>query len=231
MPWSLSNLAHASLFPGAVLGLFAAARLFDVPNGYDWVLAGAIAVQGLLLATRLESAREAAWIALFHAMGVSLEIWKVNHGGWAYPEPAFTKLMGVPLVTGFMYASIGSFVLSLSRHVRVDLPAGSLLFAGLCYLNFWTNVWILDLKIPLVLVGLVLFRRVRVGRVPLLLLFPVLGGAIWMAENWGTLFGAWEYPRQTEGWTWVPPDKLLSWTVLGAVATILVVSRPQKTAP
>ena len=213
-----------------MLGLLAATRVLELPHRYDLLLVGCVLVQVVLVLTKLETAREAGWIAIFHLMGVSLEIWKVNHGGWAYPEPGFAKVLGVPLFTGFMYASIGSFVLSLSRRVRVDLPRGAGLWAAACYLNFWTNVWIPDLKPLLGLVAVVLFWRVRVGRIPLLLLFCVLGGAIWMAENWGTAFGSWEYPRQAEGWTWVPPDKLLSWTVLGAVATVLVLSRPQKVA-
>lgn len=223
---------HAALFPGFVLGALALSQhvaIAGIPR-YDLLLLAMVGMQALLVATKIETPREAAWIAVFHAMGVALEIWKVSHGGWAYPEPAFAKLLGVPLFSGFMYASIGSFVLSLSRHVEVVLPRGSLLFAAACYLNFWTNVWIPDLKPALVLVAVVLFWRTRVGPVPLLLLFPVLGGAIWMAENWGTLFGSWEYPRQAGGWTWVPPDKLLSWTVLGAVAVLLVLSRPQKVA-
>ncbi|HJN74298.1 MAG TPA: DUF817 family protein [Myxococcota bacterium] len=224
---ALRAVLHASLFPGFVLCALAVSRFVEIPGvaRYDMLLLAMLGMQVLLVATRVETLAEAGWIAIFHLMGVALEIWKVSHGGWAYPEPGLAKVLGVPLFAGFMYASIGSFVLSLSRHVRVDLPRGSLLFAGLCYLNFWTNVWIWDLKPVLALAGLALFWRTRVGRVPILLAFPALGVAIWMAENWGTLFGSWEYPRQAHGWTPVPPDKLLSWTVLGAVAVILVLSR------
>lgn len=45
-----------------------------------------------------------------------MEIFKVNAGSWSYPEPGVIKLFDVPLFSGFMYASVGSF---MARTIRV----------------------------------------------------------------------------------------------------------------
>jgi uncharacterized membrane protein YoaT (DUF817 family) len=55
---------------------------------------------------RLETWEEARVILLFHLTGTAMEWFKVScRKSWAYPEPALFKLMGVPLFSGFMYAS------------------------------------------------------------------------------------------------------------------------------
>jgi uncharacterized membrane protein YoaT (DUF817 family) len=44
-------------------------------------------------------------------------------GSWAYPEPALTKIFGVPLYSGFLHAAVGSYVVAAWR--LVDPPANS----------------------------------------------------------------------------------------------------------
>jgi hypothetical protein len=48
-----------------------------------------------------------------------MEVFKVKAGSWAYPEPAWTKFGGVPLFSGFMYASVASFLIQVWH--RLDL--------------------------------------------------------------------------------------------------------------
>jgi uncharacterized membrane protein YoaT (DUF817 family) len=229
-------LLEAASFPGFVLGMIALTRFAQVPglHRYDLLLLCFLGWQLGMWLLKVETTREVAAIFLFHLMGVTLEMWKVAHGGWSYPEPGLSKVLEVPLYSGFMYASIGSFFLALWKRLELRMiappPVGpTLALTALAYVNFWTNVWLPDLKPLVVLLALPLFWRSRLqadlGRrvgVPLLLVFPLLGGAVWLAENWGTAFGSWRYPRQDQGWTWVPEDKLLSWTVLVLVSVVIV---------
>ena len=202
---------------------------------YDALLGLAIAFQLFMLLTRRETPREFATIAIFHAMGLMMELIKVKNGGWSYPEHCVTKVAGVPLFSGFMYASVGSFVLELTKRLGVtQLPHRGLLiglFVAL-YGNFISNLWYPDLKLFLLAVLTVALWRARLGAMPLLPLFPAVGVTVWVAENWATAFGIWRYPRQANGWVPVPPDKLLSWTALAAVSFLLLaVSRGRQPAP
>jgi uncharacterized membrane protein YoaT (DUF817 family) len=66
-----------------------------------------------MLIGRLETVDEAKAIALFHAIGFALEVFKTSAGiqSWAYPEFAYSKILGVPLFSGFMYAAVGSYII------------------------------------------------------------------------------------------------------------------------
>lgn len=235
----LTGLARAALFPGLVLTVLALTQWIQVPGvaRYDVIFVVLLAIQIGLVVFKVETPREAATIFLFHALGVTLEGVKVNlHGGWSYPDPAVLKVWNIPLFSGFMYASIGSFLLGAAKQWQVrtegfpKLPI-AIAFTAAVYGNFIANVWLPDAKWPLVVIALVLFRKTalvgqigaRAFRVPYLGVFPILGVLLWLAENLGTAVGTWQYPRQAEGWTWVPPDKLLSWAVLTLVSGTLVV--------
>ena len=82
---------------------------------YDALLIYALAIQVSFLALKLESWREARVILLFHLTGTAMEIFKVDAGSWAYPEEAVMKIWGVPLFSGFMYASVGSYIARVWR--------------------------------------------------------------------------------------------------------------------
>jgi uncharacterized membrane protein YoaT (DUF817 family) len=59
---------------------------------YDALVIYAITLQALFLIFKLETLAEARVILLFHLTGTAMEIFKVNVGSWAYPEPAILKL-------------------------------------------------------------------------------------------------------------------------------------------
>jgi uncharacterized membrane protein YoaT (DUF817 family) len=103
--------ARACLFAG----LFFAA-IFIVPRDgllgiarYDVLLIIAIAIQAWMVWTKLETVDELKAITLFHILGFALEVFKTSSGikSWVYPDFAYTKLFGVPLFSGFMYAAVG----------------------------------------------------------------------------------------------------------------------------
>lgn len=231
---TLGRVALAAAAPAYALAVLALTDLVRLPliARYDLLLLLFLGWAVWTLVRGTESLREFGLILVFHLLGTGLELFKVNvDGGWTYPEPGVAMVGGVPLYAGFLYASIGSFLLSLHKRLEVhltDLPRlrWVALLAALIYGNFIANHWLWDGK-PLLLLGTAaLFWRTRVhsraGRAPLVLLFPVLGVSLWLAENWGTWFATWQYPRQVDGWTVVPPDKLLSWTALVVVSTLVV---------
>ena len=98
--------ARACLFAG----LFFIA-VFCVPHTgvwglprYDALLIIALAIQAWMIWVRLETVDELKAICLFHAVGFALEVFKTSSGiqSWAYPDFAYTKVLGVPLFSGFM---------------------------------------------------------------------------------------------------------------------------------
>ena len=134
---------------------------------YDALLAYALALQILFLALRMESWREARVILLFHLTGTVMEIFKVNAGSWAYPGDGLIKLWGVPLFSGFMYASVGSF---MARAIRLfDMRFApyppfwaTMLLAIAIYVNFFAHHFLPDIRLGLFAATLVLFIRTRV---------------------------------------------------------------------
>jgi len=134
---------------------------------YDALLAYALTLQILFLALRMESWREARVILLFHLTGTVMEIFKVNAGSWAYPGDGLIKLWGVPLFSGFMYASVGSF---MARAIRLfDMRFApyppfwaTMLLAIAIYVNFFAHHFLPDIRLGLFAATLVLFIRTRV---------------------------------------------------------------------
>lgn len=59
-------------------------------------------------------------------------------------------------------------------------------------------------------------------RMPLSLSFLLIGCFLWLAENVSTVFEAYRYPDQAEGWTMVHVGKLGSWALLVVVSFVLV---------
>lgn len=202
---------------------------------YDFVLLGCLLMQGLLLLTRFETGREAGVIVLFHLLGFGLEVFKTAHGSWAYPEEALSKVAGVPLYAGFMYASVGSYMaqawrrfhLTLTGLPSLRLQAG---LAGGAYLNFFTHHYGPDLRHVLTALLLLAYRRTRVQflihkerfTLPLPLAFALIGLFVYLAENAATALGAWVYPHQAQGWQPVHLAKALAWTLMVVVAFLIV---------
>lgn len=227
--------AQCCLFAVAVFGGLALSKLLPLPiPRYDFMLLYCLAIQALLLLTRIESVDEALVIGLFHVFGLALELFKVHHGSWAYPEAAYTKFWGVPLYSGFMYAAVASYLVQAFR--RLDLHFSEYpsdvanLFAILLYLNFFTNAWIPDQRWGLAAALVALMWKTRVDfrldqrryGMPLVLSFLLIGFFIWLAENIATFFGAWKYPNQRDVWHSVHYAKISSWALLVILSFVLI---------
>jgi uncharacterized membrane protein YoaT (DUF817 family) len=231
--------AAACVFAGSFLFLLAISSHVHIPGlaRYDFLFLSAIAIQVVLIAVRLENWREVAVLSVFHLIGMGLELFKTSPSirSWSYPEPAFFHLRTVPLYSGFMYASVASYIMQAWRLMQVRLTAfpSFPLAVGLCaaiYANFFTDHYMLDLRWPLAVCVLVLFRRTQVNfvvtrkerRMPLALSFLLIGFFIWVAENIATYFGAWQYPHQKRQWAIVGPTKISSWMLLVIISFIIV---------
>lgn len=211
--------------------------LFGLPR-YDVLLVIALGIQAWMLATKLETWDEFKAICLFHVVGFALEVFKTSPaiGSWSYPDPAYTKLFGVPLFAGFMYAAVGSYVIQAWRlfdlRVRHHPPHWmAALVAILIYANFFTHHYIGDYRWYLAACALGLYARSSVvfrpldrdRSMPLLLAFVLIGFFIWIAENISTFFHVWSYPNQIGAWAAVHVGKWSSWALL-VVMTFTIVA-------
>ncbi len=233
--------ARACLF---VAGFFLAmvltprAGVFGVPR-YDVLLVVALAIQAGMVWSRLETWDELKAVSLFHVIGFALEVFKVSGsiGSWSYPDFAYTKVWGVPLFAGFMYASVGSYIIQawrlLDLRVRHHPPYWmATCIAILIYLNFFTHHYIGDYRWYLAACALGLYARTEVvfrpldrdRRMPLLLGFVLTGFFIWLAENIGTFWGVWRYPNQLGAWSSVHLSKWSSWSLLVIMTFTIVAS-------
>ncbi|HEY7403517.1 MAG TPA: DUF817 domain-containing protein [Candidatus Angelobacter sp.] len=227
------------VFAGTFLFLLAISSHVRIPGlaRYDFLFLSAIAIQVVLVAARLENWREVAVLSLFHVIGMGLELYKTSPAvrSWSYPEHAFFHLRTVPLYSGFMYASVASYIMQAWRHfnLRITSFPSFWMAVTLCaaiYVNFFTNHYLPDIRWFLfaAVVGLfwktrVHFTTLRVERkMPLVLSFLLIGFFIWIAENIGTFFGAWVYPNQARQWAIVGPAKISSWTLLVIISFIIV---------
>lgn len=211
--------------------------VFGIPR-YDVLLIFALALQLFMLYTKLETLDEIKAITLFHLVGFALELFKTssNIQSWAYPDFAYTKVFGVPLFTGFMYASVGSYIIQAWRlfdiHIRSYPPYFlSTLTAILIYLNFFTHHYIGDFRWYLAVFSLGIYARTMVvftpydkpRKMPLLIAFMLIGFFIWLAENIGTFIGIWQYPNQIGAWSIVHVSKWSAWALL-VVMTFTIVA-------
>jgi uncharacterized membrane protein YoaT (DUF817 family) len=205
-------------------------------------LIAAVAIQITMLVCRLETFEEAKVILVFHIVGTAMEIFKTAAGSWIYPEAAFFRIGGVPLFSGFMYASIGSYIARSWRLFDfrfVHHPPLWTLFAvsaGI-YANFYSHHFVVDIHWVLFALLAALCGRTwiyyrihyRYRRMPLLLGLLLVATFIWIAENFGTVTRTWIYPNQLHGWAMVPLGKLGSWFLLMTISYTMVawINKPQ----
>ena len=202
---------------------------------YDALTLWAIMIQAGMLAFLLETWREAIVIFLFHAVGTVMELFKTSAGSWIYPGHSVLHIAGVPLFSGFMYASVGSYIARVWRGFDfrfTNFPPrwATLALATAIYVNFFAHHWLPDIRWGLFAATAVLFWRTKVwfqpvsryGSMPLLVGFFLVAIFIWFAENIGTFAHAWSYPNQMHGWQLVPPSKLGSWYLLMIISFVLV---------
>jgi uncharacterized membrane protein YoaT (DUF817 family) len=227
--------ARCCAFAGLFFVGLAVVRTFDLPvDEADALFGWCLLVTLALWLASWETGREVGVIALFHLVGLALELFKVHQGSWSYPDTGRFAVGGVPLYSGFMYAAVGSYVCQAWR--RFDLritgyrPAATSAVAALVYLNFFTEHWVPDLRLPLALLLVAATWRTDVRftvahrrySMPLALSFVLIGSFLWIAENAATLLRAWQYPSQQSMWTLVHPAKVGSWSLLVVVSIVLV---------
>lgn len=232
--------ARACLFVGLFFAVvFSVPRegFFGIPR-YDVLLMAALAIQIGMVWTGLETLDELKAISLFHLIGFALEVFKTSSGirSWSYPDFAYTKLFGVPLFSGFMYAAVGSYIIQAWRLFELRILHHppywmAACMAALIYANFFTHHYVGDYRwyIAACALGLysrstVIFRPLdRERRMPLLLSFVLIGFFIWLAENISTFFGVWKYPNQLGAWSVVHVGKWSSWSLL-VIMTFTIVA-------
>lgn len=217
-----AGLFFVAIFSVPRAGLFGIAR-------YDVLLLIALAIQLMMIAVRLETWDELKAITLFHLLGFALELFKTSSaiGSWHYPDDAWSKIGGVPLFSGFMYAAVGSYIIQCWRLMDLKIRHHPpILFAVLLslalYANFFTHHFIGDYRWHIACIALGLYARSEViftpydrpYRMPLLVAFILIGFFIWLAENLGTLFGVWQYPNQIGAWATVHVGKWGAWSLL-----------------
>ncbi|WP_438445940.1 DUF817 domain-containing protein [Gorillibacterium sp. sgz5001074] len=229
--------ALSCVFPVCIFAVILLTKVVDIPviPEYDFVLLVCILVQWGMVRWGLETMDELKVICVFHLIGLALEIYKIHMGSWAYPQESWTKVFGVPLYSGFMYASVASYLCQAWRRMNVRLQhwprtAYIVPMGAAIYLNFMTHHYIPDLRWMLTVLLVPLFRRTYVDfdvlgvtrRMHVLLSFLLIGWFIWLAENMATFLGAWQYPDQRNGWSMVHLGKLSSWFLLVIVSFMIV---------
>jgi uncharacterized membrane protein YoaT (DUF817 family) len=211
---------------------------------YDFLFLAALTVQVLLLVLRMETVREAKVILMFHVIGTAMELFKTHVGSWTYPEANVFRLGQVPLFSGFMYASVGSYLARVTRILDMRYTGYpkrwmTLALAGLIYANFFTHHYLPDIRWGLFAAVGVMFGRTWVHytpyqtqrRMPLLAGFCLVALFIWGAENIGTFATVWVYPNQRAGWAAVPVAKFGAWLLLMIISFILVSLAHKPQAP
>ncbi|MEG9268260.1 DUF817 domain-containing protein [Qipengyuania sp. Mu-71] len=231
--------AWACLFGGMLLPLLLGTHFFYPEDAllhrYDFLTLAALAIQGAMLAFRLETWAEAKVILIFHVVGTVMELFKTAAGSWIYPEASVLHIGAVPLFSGFMYAAVGSYIARVwrifdFRYSTYPPRWATWVLAGAIYVNFFAHHWLPDIRLVLFAATILLFARTRVHfrnwRVhrwmPLLVGFLLVALFIWGAENIGTFAQAWTYPGQEHGWRMVSPAKLGSWFLLMLISFVLV---------
>ncbi|WP_303065509.1 DUF817 domain-containing protein [Alysiella sp.] len=243
--------ARACLFAGMIFG-----AMFLVPKSgvlglprYDVLLLLAVLFQAAMLYGRLETWDEVKSITVFHIIGFILEWFKTSpevqaallpegariRASWAYPDFAYSKIGGVPLFTGFMYAAVASYIIQAWRlfDLRVHkMPPYWLTTLAACaiYVNFFTHHAFADMRWYLAAFVLGLYAQSFVAftpydtirRMPLLLAFVLIGFFIWLAENIATFIGIWQYPNQIGAWSVVHLSKFSSWSLLVIMTFTLI---------
>lgn len=239
--------AWACLFAGLMVFLLVVTYFFYPQNAllarYDFIFISAVIIQFLMIFFRLETIDEAKVIFIFHAAGTVMEIFKTNYGSWAYPETSIFHIAGVPLFSGFMYASIGSYI-ARSFHIfdfkyKNHPPVWTIfMLGGAVYINFFSHHFIYDFRFILFVVTVLLFFRTWIyfriwkeyRRMPILLALVLSTFFVWVAENVGTLTKTWLYPNQHVAWAVVSFGKYGSWLLLMVLsyALICLVNKPEE---
>lgn len=229
----------ACLFGALMLALLLGTHFF-YPAGApidrsDFVTIMAVLIQIGMLAFRLENWEEAKVILAFHVTGTVMELFKTRVGSWTYAPGGVLHIGMVPLYSGFMYASVGSYIARVWRIFRFRFAPypplwTTVALAAAIYVNFFAHHWLPDIRLGLFAITALLFWRTQVyftpfraeRRMPLLIGWFLVATFIWFAENIATFAHAWSYPNQRHGWHMVGPAKLGAWYLLMIISFVMV---------
>lgn len=229
--------ALSCIFPVIIFGTLALTKIVEVPgiHRYDLILLICLLAQAGMVVFKLETVDELKVICVFHLIGLGLELYKVHMGSWSYPEAGWSKVFGVPLYSGFMYASVASYICQAWRRMELRMTGWpravyTVLLCAAIYFNFFTHHYTWDFRWVLTALLVVVFWRTKVyfsvlGRtywMPLTVSFLLIGFFIWIAENISTFLGAWNYPDQERVWRLVHIGKISSWFLLVVISVIIV---------
>jgi uncharacterized membrane protein YoaT (DUF817 family) len=195
----------------------------------------AISIQAILLLSKYETFDEFKIICMYHVIGTVMEIYKTHIGSWEYQDLGVLSIMGVPLFSGFMYSTIGSYITRAWTEFKVHIThePNILIHTAISvaiYLNFFTNHYIYDFRYVLLCIVIIVYSKMNLvyhitehaRQIPLTIVFLFIAIGIWIAENLATLYSVWLYPSQKEVWHMVSPHKITSWWLLVILSFILV---------
>ncbi|MEI5906374.1 DUF817 domain-containing protein [Bacillus spongiae] len=229
--------AKSCLFPIIIFLSLALTKMIEIPfiARYDLILLICLMAQIMMILFKYETMDEVKVIIVFHLIGLALELFKVQMSSWSYPEEAISKIYGVPLYSGFMYASVASYMCQAWRRLDLRLnrwPSSwvTIMLGSSIYFNFYTHHYIMDLRWILKITILLVFIKTYVSftvnktsyKMPLIVSFILIGFFIWIAENIATFYGAWTYPNQEQTWQIVHLGKISSWLLLVIVSFMIV---------
>lgn len=232
------KLLWAALFGVMILSAIILTRLIWSDDWmlarYDALVIFAVVTQIVFIWRGLETWEEAKVILIFHITGTVMEIFKLAQGSWDYPDQGILEVGGVPLFSGFMYASVGSFIARSIRLFHIQFAPYppfwmTYALAVAIYVNFYTHHYTYDIRWVLFAATLMLFWRTRIWLFirdkPLSIRLPVGAFAsawlLWIAENVGTLTQTWSYAVQGDIGL-VDIGKFGSWYLLLFVAFVTV---------
>ena len=146
--------AASCFFAVFILAMLMVTRYFPVPGipRYDVMLVLCLAMQvAMVWIIKIETVDELKVICLFHILGTTMEIFKIKMGSWSYPGDAYSKVFGVPLYGGFMYASVASYMCQAWRRFNLQIQNWPNRYITrtigiLIYINFFTNHFMPDVR-------------------------------------------------------------------------------------
>lgn len=232
--------ANAAMFGGFLLAVMIVTQYWyplEFLHRYDFIFLSAVAFQIFMFAARLETKREALVIIIFHIVATVMEIFKTSPsiGSWAYPEAFIFGIANVPLFTGFMYSTVGSYIARVWRIFDFQFnvypkKVYTIILVAAIYINFFTHHYFYDIRWWLFLITIILFYKTNIyfkvskihRKMPLLFGWLLVSLFIWFAENIGTYVQVWIYPHQREAWSFVSLSKLSAWYLLMLLSFVLV---------
>lgn len=235
----LKKQASSALFGGIMLGALLITKYISIPGiyRYDLLFIIAIITQIILIVTKLETWKEVLAIIIFHIFAMIMELYKTSPlvGSWTYPEKAYFAIATVPLFTGFMYSSVGSYIARawrINKFCFINLPSklSLVLISTAIYVNFFTNHFIYDVRYLLFVLLIIMFWKTKFYvkltskqyQIHPLIANGLMALFLWLAEQIGTIAQAWVYPNQIEGWKPVSFHMFTSWYMLIIFSFVII---------